>query len=88
MDGSALLPGLIFNASKTVEERISLSDRGSRGTRHLPAGRLESTMQNLADSLVEGFPEKVRDDLLLCRHPLVLSLQGLLWVNSYRPALR
>ncbi len=51
--GGAALPGLIFNASKRVEEP-DLSGAGGPPT-SVPAGRLECTMQNLADSLVQRF---------------------------------
>lgn len=56
--GSGLLPGLIFNAAKMVEEPLHLTGGGS-GSTSVAAGRLECTMQNLADSLVQSFPTKV-----------------------------
>ena len=55
--GGAALPGLIFNASKTVEEP-DLARGGPPA--QVAAGRLECTMQNLADSLVQRFPAPVR----------------------------
>ena len=54
--GGAALPGLIFNGKKEVEVRDALSGVLSR----VRAGRLECTMQNLVDSLVQRFPEPVR----------------------------
>lgn len=55
--GGAALPGLIFNGSKTVVEPDLL--RGGAPAQ-VPAGRLECTMQNLADTLVQRFPSRVR----------------------------
>lgn len=57
-EGSAVLPGLIFNSGKTVEEPLHLTG-GGRGSTQVAAGRLECTMQNLADSLAQRFPTQV-----------------------------
>lgn len=54
-DGGAALPGLIFNGSKCVEE----PDLGGGPATLVPAGRLECTMQNLADSLAQQFPGRL-----------------------------
>lgn len=53
--GGAALPGLIFNGSKTVEEGVA--GRGAPPA-VVAAGRLECTMQNLADSLPQRFPSQ------------------------------
>ena len=64
--GGAALPGLIFNGKKEVEVRDAVSGALSR----VRAGRLECTMQNLVDSLVQRFPETV------CALSPGLPLQG------------
>ena len=52
--GGAALPGMIFNARKWVDFTCTGGE-----TRRVRAGRLECTMQNLVDSLVQRFPEQV-----------------------------
>ncbi|KXZ49515.1 hypothetical protein GPECTOR_21g741 [Gonium pectorale] len=50
-DGEQLLPGLIFNLNK----KVAYTDPLEGGTRQVTAGRMESTMQNLADYLADRF---------------------------------
>ncbi|GLC45555.1 hypothetical protein PLESTB_001205700 [Pleodorina starrii] len=50
-DGEQLLPGLIFNLNK----KVSYTDPLGGGTREVTGGRMESTMQNLADYLTDSF---------------------------------
>ncbi|GLI61415.1 hypothetical protein VaNZ11_003610 [Volvox africanus] len=50
-DGEQLLPGLIFNLNK----KVSYTDPLDGSTRQVTAGRMESTMQNLADYLTDRF---------------------------------
>ncbi|GIL74006.1 hypothetical protein Vretimale_5061 [Volvox reticuliferus] len=50
-DGEQLLPGLIFNLNK----KVSYTDPLDGSTRQVTAGRMESTMQNLADYLTDKF---------------------------------
>ncbi|GIL54243.1 hypothetical protein Vafri_9817 [Volvox africanus] len=50
-DGGQLLPGLIFNLNK----KVSYTDPLEGSTRQVTAGRMESTMQNLADYLTDQF---------------------------------
>ncbi len=52
--GGAALPGMIFNVRKWVD--YTCADGEARRVR---AGRLECTMQNLVDSLVQRFPQQV-----------------------------
>ena len=52
--GGAALPGMIFNARKWLEYTCADGEK-----RRVRAGRLECTMQNLVDSLVQRFPEQV-----------------------------
>lgn len=54
--GGAALPGMIFNGKKVVEVTDAVTGKLQR----VRAGRLECTMQNLVDSLVQRFPEPVR----------------------------
>ena len=54
--GGAALPGLLFNGNKEVEVRDARTGVLSR----VRAGRLECTMQNLVDTLVQRFPQQVR----------------------------
>lgn len=55
----AVLPGMILNLSKAV----TYSDAAARGAhRTLQAGRLECTMQNLADCLSERRPERLASE--------------------------
>jgi hypothetical protein len=55
----AVLPGMILNLSKAV----TYSDAALRGAqRTLQAGRLECTMQNLADCLSERRPERLASE--------------------------
>lgn len=52
--GGGALPGMIMNATK----KVSCVDPASPGTRvEVPAGRLECTMQNLADCFSQRFSE-------------------------------
>lgn len=48
-DGEQLLPGLIFNLNK----KVSYTDPLTGTTRQVTAGRMESTMQNMADYLAD-----------------------------------
>lgn len=48
--GRNLMPGLIFNLKK----KVRYTDPVTRVEREVTAGRMESTMQNLADVLVDG----------------------------------
>ncbi|CAG9465799.1 unnamed protein product [Pedinophyceae sp. YPF-701] len=52
--GGATLPGMIFNRGKQVEHVCERTGQPavSRG------GRIECTMQNIADSLVQAFPQR------------------------------
>ena len=52
--GGAALPGMIFNARKWLEYKCAGGEK-----RRVRAGRLECTMQNLVDSLVQRFPQRV-----------------------------
>lgn len=51
--GGAVLPGLLFNTSKTVTY-ADAADGGQE--KSIQAGRLECTMQNIADHLTLSFP--------------------------------
>jgi UTP---glucose-1-phosphate uridylyltransferase len=48
-DGGASLPGMIFNLKK----QITYTPAGEAASRSVQAGRMECTMQNLADSLTQ-----------------------------------
>jgi len=75
--GGAALPGMIFNARKWLEYKCAGGEK-----RRVRAGRLECTMQNLVDSLVQRFPQRVTPTAARhCFRPLnvlVGSLAGVL----------
>ncbi|KAG2483471.1 hypothetical protein HYH03_017654 [Edaphochlamys debaryana] len=50
-DGEQLMPGLIFNLNK----KVAYTDPLSGDTRQVTAGRMESTMQNMADFMTDAF---------------------------------
>ena len=56
--GGAALPGMLFNAKKAIEA----VDPETGGPQRVRAGRLECSMQNLVDSLVQRFPQPVSCD--------------------------
>jgi hypothetical protein len=53
--GGASLPGMIFNLSKQITYTAATSGE----TRTVCAGRMECTMQNLADSLLDRSPQRL-----------------------------
>lgn len=56
-EGGASLPGMIFNLSKQVTYTPAAPPGGPpEEPRVVHAGRMECTMQNLADSLTQRFP--------------------------------
>ncbi|PNH08896.1 hypothetical protein TSOC_004536 [Tetrabaena socialis] len=52
-NGEQLMPGLIFNLNK----KVAYTDPLGGETRQLRAGRMESTMQNLADFMTDRFEQ-------------------------------
>nr|AAY31019.1 low photochemical bleaching 1 protein [Chlamydomonas reinhardtii] len=65
-DGAQLLPGLIFNLNK----KVSYTDPLGGPSRQVTAGRMESTMQNMADYLTDRFEERREPNDLLANNQL------------------
>lgn len=63
-DGAQLLPGLIFNLNK----KVSYTDPLGGPSRQVTAGRMESTMQNMADYLTDRFEERREPNDLLANN--------------------
>ncbi|KAG2430555.1 hypothetical protein HXX76_010074 [Chlamydomonas incerta] len=65
-DGAQLLPGLIFNLNK----KVAYADPLGGPPRQVTAGRMESTMQNMADYLTDRFEERAQPNDLLANNQL------------------